>query len=54
MSYSLAHSKLKIGFSIIARLGYQANWLFMGCLGLVGTALGIWALRLVQLEKLNK
>ena len=55
MSYSLAHIlSSKLGFTLIERFGYQANWLFMGLLGLVGTLLGMWSLRLVQVEKLKK
>jgi hypothetical protein len=29
------------------------NWLFMGILGLIGTAAGYWVMRLVAEEKLK-
>lgn len=36
MSFSLAHvTSAKLGMEIIARFGYQTNWLIMGILGLV-------------------
>lgn len=59
MSYSLAHiCSGKVGLGIIAyygrlygyRFGYQANWFFMGILGLIGVLLGYWVLRLTQKE----
>lgn len=37
MSFSLAHiTSAKLGMEIIARFGYQTNWLVMGIMGLVG------------------
>lgn len=52
MSYSMAHIlSAKVGMSIIDGFGYQANWAFMGVLGLIGTALGLWVMDLVKKEK---
>ena len=43
MSFSLAHIiSSKIGFEIITRLGYQINWLFMGCIGIAATFCCLW------------
>ena len=54
MSYSLAHIlSAKVGMSIIDHFGYQTNWAFMGTLGIIAFALGIWTLKLVNQEKLN-
>jgi len=54
MSYSLAHIlSAKVGMSIIDHFGYQANWAFMGTLGIIAFALGICTLKLVNQEKLN-
>lgn len=51
MSYSMAHIlSAKVGMSIIDHFGYQANWAFMGVLGLIGTALGLWVMDLVRKE----
>jgi len=51
MSFSLAHIfSAKIGMEIIQYYGYQVNWLFMGTLGVIGTVLGFWVYRLVQVE----
>ncbi len=51
MSYSLAHIlSAKVGMSIIDGFGYQVNWAFMGVLGLIGTALGLWVMDLVKKE----
>jgi predicted MFS family arabinose efflux permease len=51
MTYSLAQIlSPKIGFSIVEKYNYQANWFFMGTLGLIGTLLGIWVYKLVQSE----
>jgi predicted MFS family arabinose efflux permease len=38
---------------IIDHWGYQANWAFMGLLGVIAFVLGIWTLRLVNQEKIN-
>jgi predicted MFS family arabinose efflux permease len=55
MSFSLAHIiSAKLGMSIISRYGYQANWLAMGILGLIGVACGYWVLKLVRAENLKK
>jgi uncharacterized membrane protein len=55
MSYSLAHIlSAKIGMLIIDNYGYQANWLFMGILGVIGTLIGIYVLHLVEKEKMLK
>ena len=54
MTYSFAQIlSPKIGFSIVEKYSYQANWFFMGTLGLIGTLLGIWVYRLVQMERKN-
>lgn len=51
MSFSLAHIlSAKTGMEIIERYGYQANWFFMGMLGILGAILGIWVYRLIQNE----
>lgn len=53
MSFSLAHILSgKMGMLIIDYFGYQANWAFMGMLGLIGMLLGFWVVRLVAEEKL--
>ena len=52
MSYSLAHIlSAKIGMVLIDTYGYQANWLFMGSLGIIGTLIGVYVFRLVEKEK---
>jgi predicted MFS family arabinose efflux permease len=54
MSFSAAHIlSAKIGMGVVAAYGYQMNWLFMGILGLIGTAAGYWVMRLVAGEKLK-
>ena len=54
MSFSMAHIlSAKVGMSIIENFGYQANWFFMGFLGLVGVSLGYWALLIVRKEKVS-
>lgn len=54
MSYSMAHIlSAKVGMTVIDHFGYQANWVFMGILGLIGTALGFWVIRLVAVEKIR-
>jgi len=54
MSFSAAHIlSAKIGMGVVAAYGYQMNWLFMGILGLIGTAAGYWVMRLVAEEKLK-
>ncbi|AWK06098.1 MFS transporter [Flavobacterium crocinum] len=43
MSFSLAHIiSSKLGFEIITRFGYQINWLFMACIGVIATGCCIW------------
>ncbi|RAR72601.1 MDR family MFS transporter [Flavobacterium aciduliphilum] len=52
MSYSLAHIiSAKLGMFIIDTLGYQANWFFMGLLGLIGVLLGYYVVYLIRQEK---
>ena len=54
MSYSMAHIlSAKIGMNIIDYFGYQANWIFMGCLGLIGVLLGYWVITLVKTETIK-
>jgi len=51
MSYSMAHIlSAKVGMGIIDHLSYQANWAFMGTLGVIAFLLGIWTLKLVKNE----
>lgn len=55
MSYSLAHIlSAKIGMLIIENYGYQANWFFMGTIGILGSLIGIYVLQLVKKEKMLK
>jgi len=52
MSYSLAHIlSAKMGMAVIDWFGYQSNWMFMGILGLIGTAFGYWVIKLIADEK---
>lgn len=52
MSYSLAHIlSAKMGMAVIDWFGYQSNWIFMGILGLIGTAFGYWVINLIADEK---
>ena len=52
MSYSLAHIvSAKIGMEIISKFGYQANWFFMGTLGLIAVGLGFWVYSTVKKEQ---
>jgi predicted MFS family arabinose efflux permease len=59
MSYSMAHIlSAKVGMGIIATvgdyygypIGYQANWFFMGTLGVISFLMGIWTIKLVTKE----
>ena len=51
MSFSAAHIiSAKVGMGIIAAYGFQMNWLFMGILGLIGTGLGFWVVKIVAIE----
>jgi predicted MFS family arabinose efflux permease len=53
MTYSMAHIlSAKSGMTIIDHFGYQANWLFMGTLGLISVLLGLWVYKLIN-KKLN-
>lgn len=52
MSFSLAHIiSSKVGFEIITRLGYQINWLFMACIGVIATGCCIWIKNALITEK---
>nr|WP_294786086.1 MFS transporter [uncultured Flavobacterium sp.] len=52
MSFSLAHIiSSKVGFEIITRLGYQINWLFMACIGVIATGCCIWIKNALVTEK---
>lgn len=52
MSYSLAHIlSAKIGMNVTEKWGYQTNWIVMGVLGIIGTLLGVWVIKMVQQEK---
>jgi predicted MFS family arabinose efflux permease len=51
MSFSLAQIfSSKVGLQIVQGYGYSSNWLFMGTLGLIGSAFGLWSYRLVKKE----
>lgn len=55
MSFSLAHIiSSKVGFEIITRLGYQINWLFMACIGVIGTGCCIWIKNALVTEKVTQ
>lgn len=55
MSYSMAHIlSAKVGMGIIDYWSYQANWFFMGALGVISFLLGIWTLKLVEKENREK
>lgn len=52
MSYSLAHIlSAETGMEIIDNFSYQTNWFVMGCLGIIGTSIGFWVLKLVRSER---
>lgn len=52
MSFSMAHIlSAKMGMLVIDYFGYQANWVFMGMLGLIGVFLGYWVVVLVGKER---
>jgi len=54
MSFSLAHIiSSKAGFEIITRFGYQINWLFMACIGVVATGCCIWIKNALVNEKIS-
>ena len=54
MSFSLAHIiSSKVGFEIITRLGYQFNWLFMGCIGVIATFCCLWIKNALITEKVS-
>lgn len=51
MSFSLAHIACsKTGLDIIARYGYQTNWIVMGTLGMLALACCIWLNRMLVSE----
>lgn len=51
MSFSLAHIiSSKSGLEIIARSGYQTNWLVMGSFGITAAVCCIWIQRLLKIE----
>ena len=51
MSFSCAHIiSSKLGLEIVARLGYQINWLIMTILGLISVGLIVWVVKLVEEE----
>jgi len=51
MSYSLAHIlSAKTGMEVIDIFSYQANWFFMGTLGVIGVILFYWTIKLVDKE----
>ena len=54
MSFSCAHIiSSKLGLEIVARLGYQNNWLIMTILGLISVGLIVWVVKLVEEENIN-
>ena len=55
MSFSCAHIiSSKLGLEIVARLGYQNNWLIMTILGLISVGLIVWVVKLVEEENVGK
>ncbi|WP_433991467.1 MFS transporter [Kordia algicida OT-1] len=49
MSFSIAHIfSPKIGFDIVEKFGYQANWLVSGLYGVIGIILAIWLSKRTQ------
>lgn len=51
MTYSMAHIlSAKTGMTIIDNFGYQANWFFMGTLGLISVLLGLWVYKLISIK----
>lgn len=51
MSFSLAHIvSSKVGLEIIARYGYQVNWVIMGTFGVTAALCCIWIQKLLKLE----
>ena len=51
MSYSMAHILSgKVGLEISGRWGYQANWFFMGTLGLIALGFSVWLRKLLAEE----
>lgn len=53
MSFSMAHILAsKIGFVIIERYGYTANWILMGFLATIGFLLSIYLRHMLKREKL--
>ncbi|SDX40797.1 MDR family MFS transporter [Flavobacterium degerlachei] len=51
MSFSLAHIvSSKVGLEVIARFGYQVNWVVMGTLGIAAAVCCIWIQKLLKLE----
>ena len=54
ISFSLAHIvSSKVGFEVISRLGYQINWLFMACIGVIATFCCFWIRKALVDEKIN-
>lgn len=52
MSYSFAHIlSTKTGMTIISKYGYQTNWMFLSCLGLLGFVLAYSLVFIVRKEK---
>ncbi|MDW8848853.1 MFS transporter [Flavobacterium sp. MMLR14_040] len=52
MSFSLAHIvSSKVGFGIIDWQGYQTNWLFMACIGVIATFCCFWIRKALVDEK---
>ena len=55
MSYSLAHIlSAKTGMEMIDIFSYQANWFFMGTLGIIGVSFFICVIKLVQKEPIRE
>ncbi len=51
MSYSFAQILSgPIGLEIIRDFSYQTNWIVMGSIGLLGTIIGFWVIKLVKQE----
>ncbi|KFF04703.1 MDR family MFS transporter [Flavobacterium reichenbachii] len=54
MSFSLAHIvSSKVGFEIIAQLGYQTNWFFMAFIGIIATLSCFWIKNALAAENVS-
>ncbi|WP_340199184.1 MDR family MFS transporter [Ascidiimonas sp. W6] len=55
MAFSMAHILTsKTGLFVIDNFGYRANWLFMGCLAMIGFILAVYLRRILNKEKVSE